>query len=174
MVARDHGTVATVSSYASWLTIPNMIDYGASKAAALSFHEGLTAELQRTYNAPHVRTVSVHPGHTTTPLFQGYDQKTAFVMPELRPETIAEAIVKKVLTGRSGSVIVPEAGAMLPLLRFLPDWYSIPVRAKSDSYMKLWKGRQVIADVDASFEGEAKGKVPEPEESTVLVPKADA
>lgn len=169
MVSTDHGMIVTVSSFASWLTIPNMIDYGASKAGALAFHEGLTAELQTVYNAPRVRTVSVHPGHTTTALFQGYDQRTAFVMPELHPDTIAEAIVKQVLTGRSGHVIVPESGVMLALLRFMPDWYQIRVRAKADIYMKSWKGRQVIEDVDASFEEKAdKG---EPTESTVLVSK---
>lgn len=158
LVSANHGMIVTVSSYASWLTIPNMVDYGASKAAALSFHEGLTAELQTVYDAPRVRTVSVHPGHTSTALFKGYDQKTAFIMPELQPETIAEAIVNQVLSGKSGHVIVPEAGNMLALLRFMPDWYQIRTRAKGASFMKKWNGRQVIADVDTSVE-----------DSTVLV-----
>lgn len=167
MISANHGMIVTVSSFASWLTIPNMIDYGASKAAALAFHEGLTAELTTRYNAPKVRTVVVHPGHTKTKLFKGYDQKTDFLMPQLEPESIADAVMKKVLTGTSGEVILPEAGTTLKALRFFPDWYSVPVRAKSQSYMANFRGRQVIEDVDASFD---KGSPGETSESTVLVP----
>jgi all-trans-retinol dehydrogenase (NAD+) len=170
MVARNHGMIVTVSSYASWLTIPNMIDYGASKAGALSFHEGLTAELTTRYNAPKVRTVIVHPGHTKTPLFQGYDQKTDFIMPQLEPESIAEAVVRQVLSGESGRVVLPRAGNILTLLRAFPDWYSIGVRAKAQSYMTNFGGRQVIRDVDAPVDGDVKeSQSTAGSESTVLV-----
>ncbi|KFH43002.1 Short-chain dehydrogenase/reductase family 16C member-like protein [Hapsidospora chrysogenum ATCC 11550] len=165
MVKTNHGMVVTVSSYASWLTISNMVDYGASKAAAMAFHEGLAAELKSKYNAPRVRTVVVHPGHTRTPLFKGYNQNTGFVMPEQFPESIAEAVVKQVLTGRSGRVIQPEAGGTLPGLRAMPDWYQVRLRAKA-LYMDNWQGRQVIQDVGAAYDGEDKG---EASESTVLV-----
>jgi all-trans-retinol dehydrogenase (NAD+) len=166
MVANNHGMLVTVTSYASWLTIPNMVDYGASKAAAMAFHEGITAELTTRYNAPKVRTVIVHPGHTRTALFQGYDQKTDFIMPRLEPETIAEAIVRQVLSGTSGRVVVPLGGHILPALRLLPDWYSIPVRAKAESYMNKWTGRQVIKDVNMTDDGKESQS-----ESTVLVSK---
>lgn len=165
MIKQNHGTIVTVSSYAAWITAPNLVDYGASKAAALAFHEGLTAELTSSYNAPKVRTVAVHPGHTRTPLFQGYDQNTAFIMPEQFPESIAEAVVKKVLSGKSGTVIMPETGGMLPGLRGLPDWYQIRVRAKA-LYMDKWKGRQVIQDVSKSFDEKSQEAT---SESTVLV-----
>lgn len=165
MIKQNHGTIVTVSSYAAWVTAPNMVDYGASKAAVLSFHEGLTAELTSKYKAPKVRTVAVHPGHTRTPLFQGYDQNTAFVMPEQFPESIADAVVKQVLSGKSGSVIMPEAGGTLPGLRGFPDWYQVRLRAKA-LYMDKWKGRQVIQDVGKSFDETSQEG---PSESTVLV-----
>ncbi|KAF4975904.1 hypothetical protein FZEAL_7377 [Fusarium zealandicum] len=172
MVANNHGMIVTVTSYAAWLTIPNMVDYGASKAAALAFHEGLTAELTTRYNAPKVRTVVVHPGHTRTALFTGYDQKTDFLMPQLEPESVADAVVKQVLTGRSGHVVLPSAGTILSALRMLPDWYAIPLRAQGQSYMKNFKGRQVIEDVDAAYEDGAHTKrdIDGTGESTVLVP----
>lgn len=174
MIARDHGMIVTVTSYASWLTIPNMIDYGASKAAALAFHEGLSAELPTRHGVKKVRTVIVHPGHTRTPLFAGYDQKTGFIMPELEPDTIADAIVRQVLTGRSGSVVVPEMGRTLAALRTMPDWYAFKVRAMGHEYMANWNGRQVIADVKASFSGSSAVSQDEPSESTVLVPEEGA
>ncbi|KAF5593603.1 retinal short-chain dehydrogenase reductase [Fusarium subglutinans] len=171
MVAKNHGMVVTLTSYASWLTIPNLVDYGASKAAALAFHEGLTAELTTRYNAPKVRTVIVHPGPTNTALFKGYYQNTDFLMPPLAPESVADAVVNQVLTGRSGHVVIPGTGTILAALRMQPDWYAIPVRAKAEAYMKNFSGRQVIEDVDTAIEndGEEKEGDGNASASTVLV-----
>ncbi|KAF5624253.1 retinal short-chain dehydrogenase reductase [Fusarium tjaetaba] len=171
MVAKNHGMVVTLTSYASWLTIPNLVDYGASKAAALAFHEGLTAELTTRYNAPKVRTVIVHPGPTNTALFKGYYQNTDFLMPPLAPESVADAVVRQVLTGRSGHVVIPGTGTILAALRMQPDWYAIPVRAKAEAYMKNFSGRQVIEDVDTALEnsGEEKEADENATASTVLV-----
>jgi short-subunit dehydrogenase len=41
MIAKNHGMVITVASLAAYVTAPNLVDYTASKAAALVFHEGL-------------------------------------------------------------------------------------------------------------------------------------
>ncbi|CRK31062.1 hypothetical protein BN1708_018616, partial [Verticillium longisporum] len=86
MVRANHGTIVTVASFAAFLAVPNMVDYGASKAAAMAFHEGLTAELTTRYKAPRVRTVLVNQGYTKTALFTGYNQDTPFLMPALEPE----------------------------------------------------------------------------------------
>ncbi|KAF7550714.1 hypothetical protein G7046_g7928 [Stylonectria norvegica] len=172
MVAKNHGMVVTIASYASWLSIPNMVDYGASKAAALALHEGLTAELTTRYKAPKVRTVIVHPGHTKTALFRGYDQKTQFVMPQLEPETVADAVVGQILTGRSGQVILPGPGVLLSTLRMLPDWLAVPLRARGQSYTTDFRGRQVVDDVDApySHEDEATERVPNDTSETSVRP----
>ncbi|KAH7163027.1 hypothetical protein B0J13DRAFT_27060 [Dactylonectria estremocensis] len=172
MVANNHGMIVTVSSYAAWLTIPNMVDYGASKAGALAFHEGITAELSTRYNAPKVRTVVVHPGHTRTALFKGYDQKTGFLMPQLEPESVADAVVQQVLSGRSGQVVIPGTGTTLTALRAMPDWYSIGLRARAEGAMAQFRGRQVIEDVSASYNDDAQGAQRghnDTSESTVLV-----
>ncbi|KAJ3495598.1 hypothetical protein NLG97_g3279 [Lecanicillium saksenae] len=166
MVERNHGMVVTVASAASWVTAPAMVDYAASKAAAMAFHEGLSTELVTRYNAPRVRTVIVHPGHVKTPLFQGFSQGNDFLVPSLEVDTMAEGIVKQVLTGRSGNVILPETVAMASFLRVVPDWISYKKRLEGDKYMSKWNGRQVIKDVDASFEKENGG---DNSESTVLV-----
>lgn len=147
MAKKDHGMIVTIASYASYLTVPNMTDYAASKAAALAFHEGLSAELLTRYNAPKVRTVVINQGYTKTPLFRGYNNENKFLIPSLEPETVAEAIVKQVLTGQSGQVIIPGFGAILALLRGFPHWYQIRVRNRGQNIMTNWHGRQVI-DVD--------------------------
>lgn len=165
MVRTNHGMVVTVASLASWITAPKMVDYAASKAAALAFHEGLASELATVYNATKVRTVVVHPAHTRSDLFKGFDQNDPFFFPTLHTDSMAEAVVRQVLTGRSGQVVLPTAGRLVQLLRVVPDFVSSKVRNDGAHYMKEWKGRQVITDVDADFEGK------EASESTVLVGK---
>jgi short-subunit dehydrogenase len=157
MVAANHGMVVTVASFAAYMTVPNMTDYGASKAAALSFHEGLTAELKTRYDAPRVRTIVVNQGYTKTPLFDGYHNDSPFLVPALEPDTVAEAIVQKVWRGCSGQLILPGFGVTLAFLRGFPHWYQVGLRAKGANIMTKWKGRQVI-DLDKwKSNGEKEG-----------------
>lgn len=131
-----------------------MTDYASSKAAALSFHNGLTAELATRYSAPKVRTVVVNQGYTKTPLFQGYNNTKDFLLPTLEPETVAEAIVRQVLSGRSGQVICPPLAAALPLLGALPHWFQERMRKDGAEIMPKWHGRQVLdPNVEEGVEG---------------------
>jgi all-trans-retinol dehydrogenase (NAD+) len=171
MVRRDHGMVVTVTSLAAWITVPNMVDYGASKAAAAAFHEGLAAELKTRYNAPKVRTVLVNQGYTKTPLFTGFREDSPFTMPALEPESVAEGIVRQILSGKSGHIIKPSLGATMRALRAMPHWYSYGIRAKGENFMTNWKGTQVIKDLDKHYSERDAGKG-EVEGSTVLVPEA--
>lgn len=86
-----------------------MVDYSASKAAVLSFHEGLGVELRVVYKAEKVRTTLVTPSHTKTPLFEGYRSTSKFLFPALEPETVGEEIGKAVLSGMGGHIILPRA-----------------------------------------------------------------
>jgi len=166
MVGKNHGMVVTVASFAAYATVPTMTDYAASKSAALTFHEGLTAELKTRYNAPKVRTVVINQGYTKTPLFQGYQNDYRFLIPSLEPETVADAIVRQILTGSSGQVITPGAGTVLTFLRGMPHWFQLRLRSDGKTIMNNWNGRQVI-DVDKWGE-DRKGE----SDSTVLVPSA--
>jgi all-trans-retinol dehydrogenase (NAD+) len=156
MAKNNHGMIVTVASLAAYITVPNMTDYSASKAATLSFHEGLTAELKTRYKAPKVRTIVINQGYTKTPLFEGFQNNAPFLVPSLQPETVAEAIVKKVWSGHSGQVIIPGFGATLTFLRGFPHWYQVRLRANGENAMTKWKGRQVI-DLDKWKVGEKDG-----------------
>ncbi|RCI14583.1 hypothetical protein L249_6811 [Ophiocordyceps polyrhachis-furcata BCC 54312] len=168
MIDRNHGMIVTVSSIAAWLTLPKMVDYAASKAASMAFSEGLAAELSTLYKAPKIRVVSVHPGHTRTPLFEGFQQGADFMAPSLEPESISEAVVTQVLSGRSANVVLPETTGLLTALRAIPDWCGIRARIRLRGATARWRGRQVVQDVNVSpdeMEGSSKGT----SESTVLV-----
>jgi len=114
MIAANHGMIVTVASVAGYLSAPSMVDYASSKAAALSFHEGLAAELTARYNAPKIRTVLMAQSYTRTALFEGFDSKGV-----LYPETVAESIVKAV-------------------------WMQYGLRKRLGKLMAGWKGRQVV------------------------------
>jgi short-subunit dehydrogenase len=145
MVKANHGIVVTVASLAAYVCAPNMVDYASSKSAALAFHEGLAAELKTRYNAPKVRTIVITQGFTRTPLFQGFDNNDSFMSPTLHPQTVAEGIVKKILSGESGHVILPSSSSIIiTSLRSFPYWFQVGLRNKCQKLMKGWEGRQVI------------------------------
>ncbi|SCO92677.1 related to hydroxysteroid 17-beta dehydrogenase 11 [Fusarium oxysporum] len=56
MIKENHGHIITIASMASFVTLASNVDYSCSKAAALTFHEGLTQELKYRYNANNVYT----------------------------------------------------------------------------------------------------------------------
>jgi all-trans-retinol dehydrogenase (NAD+) len=164
IVAANHGMVVTVASFAAWVTVPDMVDYAASKAATYAFHEGLAAELKTRYNAPRVRTVVVNQGYTKTALFTGYRNDNPFTLPALEPETVADAIVMKVLSGESGRLIIPAFGGALPALAAFPFWYQINLRNQGQAIMEKFAGRQVVGDLDRFYKDREKEK--EEEESS--------
>ncbi|KAB8532542.1 hypothetical protein FH972_025487 [Carpinus fangiana] len=144
IVEANHGTVVTVASSAAWATAPRMVEYAASKAAALAFHEGLSAELVSVYKAPKVRTIVVNQGHTKTRLFQGFNAGGGFFGPPLEVDTVAEAIVRKVMSGSSGQIILPGFyKGLVANFRSLPLWMQHWSRIDLVRVMKEWNGRQV-------------------------------
>ncbi|KAF2653026.1 NAD(P)-binding protein [Lophiostoma macrostomum CBS 122681] len=164
MVEHNHGMIITVASLASYLMAPGMVDYGASKAAALAFHEGLAAELATAYKAPRVRTVVMCQGYTRTALFEGFGGAVLY------PETVAEAVVKAVLRGKSAHIVAPESSWMLlPKVRGWPVWMQYGFRKRLDGLMRNWKGRQVVQPSLQEVEVKEKEAEERVEESGVLV-----
>jgi len=166
MVKNNHGMVVTVASLAGWLTAPSMVDYASSKAAAISFHEGLAAELVTHYKAPKVRTVLMCQGYTRTALFEGFAGKALY------PETVADEIVKAVLAGKSKHMALPEtAWHIVPRVRSMPLWLQYSIRKKTSNLMTNWKGRQVAQPSEAQEKKDGEGLLGDEkvEDSTVLV-----
>jgi short-subunit dehydrogenase len=143
MIKHNHGSWVTVASLAGYVTTPGLTDYSASKASALVFHEGLSAELATAYKAPAVRTVLVCQGYTRTALFEGFHSGDGFLNYALDPATVAEAIVKSVLDGRSEHIILPVGNSYIAGLRNWPGWMQTYVRKDLKKMMTNWHGRQV-------------------------------
>ncbi|KAJ5503040.1 Short-chain dehydrogenase/reductase SDR [Penicillium fimorum] len=137
MIEANHGMVVTVASQAGYTVTPNMVDYSASKAAAIAFHEGLGAELVTRYHAPKIRTVLVTQGFTRTNLIKDLTPEDTWFNPLLHPETVAEELVEQVLKGESGHVVVPgSAGWIAKRFRGLPAWLQHSLRCKLEKLMR--------------------------------------
>ncbi|KAF1363971.1 NAD(P)-binding protein [Lizonia empirigonia] len=129
MIRANKGHVVTIASTASYVGVAGMADYTASKAAVLSFHEGLNQELALSYKAPGVLTTSVHPNWVRTPLIEPVADELAkrgAVM--IEPEEVADAVVAQVLSCKGAQVFVPRSAGKISLLRALPNWVQEGVR----------------------------------------------
>ncbi|KAL8891810.1 MAG: hypothetical protein Q9215_001246 [Flavoplaca cf. flavocitrina] len=136
MVAANHGTIVTIASISASTPAPNIVPYSCTKSAAVALHEGLAAELNVRYNAPKVRTICVCPGWVSTRLTEGINNPSTFLYPWHHPETVAEEIYKKIISGSSGMVFVPEIGWHLSwILRSLPSWWQVIVRNDAGKYI---------------------------------------
>lgn len=137
MVSANHGMVVTVASQAGYAVTPNMVDYSASKAAAIAFHEGLAAELVTRYSAPRVRSILVTQGFTKTAFIKDLTPEDTWFNPLLEPETVAEGLVRQVLRGESGVVVLPgSAGWIAARLRGYPGWFGHAVRCRLEKLMR--------------------------------------
>lgn len=144
LIKNNHGMVVTVASAAAYITPPRLVDYCGSKAAALSTHEGLQAELATIYKAPKVRTVVVCQGYTKTTLFDGFDKGDGFLSYALDTDTVAEAIAKAVMNGRSDHIVLPHVGWWIsPPLRGTSLWWQTGLRKRGVNLMEKFQGRQV-------------------------------
>ncbi|OAL55379.1 dehydrogenase/reductase SDR family member 8 precursor [Pyrenochaeta sp. DS3sAY3a] len=129
MIAQNKGHIVTIASTASYIGVGGLADYTATKAAILSFHEGLNQELVHHYKAPNVLTTSIHPNWVRTPLLgpveQELKQRGSVI---LEPTDVADAVSKQIESCRGGQVFLPQSIAKVSFLRGVPNWVQETVR----------------------------------------------
>ena len=84
MRARGRGTIALMSSLASFRGLPGGAAYGASKAAVRILGEGLRGE----YLKDGVRISVITPGYVVSPMTDRNDHSMPFLMPASRAAAI--------------------------------------------------------------------------------------
>ncbi|KAL2862445.1 uncharacterized protein BJX67DRAFT_375243 [Aspergillus lucknowensis] len=117
MIEHNHGHIVTVASMASFVTMAQN-------------------ELKHKYNAPRVRTSIVHPTWTQTPLVEKLVKDGSFNKFCLHPETVAEAIVSQLYSGRGGQLILPARLSLLSGVRGFPSWAQEIVRDSMANTLK--------------------------------------
>jgi all-trans-retinol dehydrogenase (NAD+) len=117
MIRRDAGHVVTIGSASGMVGVSRLVEYAASKHAAIGFDESLRMELKEL--APGVRTTIVNPYYISTGMFDGVTTRWPWLLPILEPQAVADRVVDAVARDRA-RVVMPPAVGLLPPLRVLP------------------------------------------------------
>ncbi|KAJ0423144.1 hypothetical protein BJY00DRAFT_299755 [Aspergillus carlsbadensis] len=146
MVKNNHGHIVTIASMASFASLGEMADYGASKAGALAFHESLTQEIKYWYGARKVRTSIVHPLWVQTPMIGDLvEHRARFGQPIMTPEKVSQAVIRQLVKGDGGQVVVPSTYWFASMLRGLPSWMQERVRdVQSQGFVKLRRAEEEL------------------------------
>ncbi|KAF2274224.1 dehydrogenase/reductase SDR family member 8 precursor [Westerdykella ornata] len=130
MIAKNKGHIVTIASTASYAGVAGMVDYTATKAGVLAFHEGLNQELRLRYHAPNVLTTSIHPNWVKTPLIGEWETALRVAQqPIIEPQVVADAVVKQIASATGGQVFLPNTVSTVSHLRGLPNWFQEAFRA---------------------------------------------
>lgn len=138
MLEAKQGHVVTVASIAGLITAPGMVDYGASKFAAVGFTEGLRKEL-RLLHGTAVQTSLLCPAAISTELFKGFKQPAAAV---LEPAAVAQQVVEAVRYRRE-MVVLPKVADTRLVNALLPT-------SVSDALWRLVGHGRMMDTVDNS------------------------
>ncbi|KAJ0419577.1 hypothetical protein BJY00DRAFT_313959 [Aspergillus carlsbadensis] len=129
MIRSDHGHIVIIASMASFAGLGGMADYACSKAGVLAFHESLTQQVRHAYAAKRIRTSIIHPTCVQTPLVNDLRTDSAqtrnFV---LSADDVSRAVVRQLVRGNGGQVVVPRWLGVASMVRGLPGWLQEMVR----------------------------------------------
>ena len=115
MRERGSGTLAGIASVAGYRGLPGGAAYSASKAAAITYLEGLRVELR----AGGVKVVTVCPGYVATPMTENNPYPMPFRM---SAEKAAAKIASIIASGKSFSVIPWQMAVVARVMHVLPNW----------------------------------------------------
>jgi short-subunit dehydrogenase len=108
------GTLAGIASVAGYRGLPGAAAYSASKAAVISYLEGLRVELRDSG----VRVVTISPGFIDTPM----TAKNPYSMPfRISADVAAEKVIALIERGRSYAVIPWQMAIVARVLRAMPN-----------------------------------------------------
>ena len=123
MVRRDQGHIVTIASAGGLVGANRLVDYCASKFAAVGLDDALRMELRK--NRWNIRTTVVCPYFIKTGMFSGVRTRFAALLPLLDEDRVAAKIVAAIAADKR-RVVLPVTVYLVWLLRLLPveafDW----------------------------------------------------
>lgn len=122
MVKENKGQIVTVASLASFVALPMSIEYSATKAGALAFHEGLTSEIKHLYKARGIKTSVVHPNFVRTAMTAPHANRIERTQKMMSVADISKPVLKQIFSGKGGQLILPARLDVLTGLRGWPNW----------------------------------------------------
>ncbi|KHN79199.1 Epidermal retinol dehydrogenase 2 [Toxocara canis] len=119
MLERNHGHLVTVASMAGKCGTAGLVDYCASKHAAVGFSESLAAELfALKKDGIHVTTVC--PFFIDTGMFDGVRTKSPNLLPILQPQYVVDQIMEAILTNKETLLLPRFCYFVMFMTSFLP------------------------------------------------------
>lgn len=118
MVAKNRGHIVTIASSAGLAGVPGLVDYCASKWAAVGTNESLRAELFKSGRSG-VKTTCICPFFIKTGMFLGAQSKWPRLMPLLDPDFAAERIMQAIRCNQE-LLVMPFAVHLAFLAKLLP------------------------------------------------------
>ena len=120
MIHCNSGHIVTVASIAGHVGVPGLLDYCASKFAAVGIDNALRFELYDT--APQVKTLCVCPHYISTGMFAGVSAgRFPWLVPTLTPQYVAERVVGSIIAG-DAVLFMPRFVKLVPLLKDTVLW----------------------------------------------------
>ncbi|KAI1703383.1 short chain dehydrogenase domain-containing protein [Ditylenchus destructor] len=116
MIEKNSGHVITVASMAGHVGVNGLVDYCASKHAAVGFNEALRGEIRCLGKSVHVTTVC--PYFINTGMFNGVKTYAPLWFPILEPEYVIYRIMEAVLTNEE-NLYLPRASHLFLLIKGL-------------------------------------------------------
>ncbi|MEL3905774.1 MAG: SDR family oxidoreductase [Treponema sp.] len=117
MMKKGRGHLVTLASAAGLIGVKGLVDYSASKFAAVGFNESVRMELADT--CPGIKTTVICPYFIDTGMFAGVQTRFPLLLPILRQEYAVKRIVKAIITEKPLLVMPPFAKTLF-LIRLFP------------------------------------------------------
>lgn len=118
MVAKDHGHIVTIASLCGHIGVAGLVDYAASKFAAVGLTEALRSELKLVKSS--VKTTCVNPGYINTGMFDGATLYNRVLLPVLDEDYVAQRVVQAVRHNTEVLILPGRAAFTLALKGILP------------------------------------------------------
>ncbi|XP_077990475.1 epidermal retinol dehydrogenase 2-like [Glandiceps talaboti] len=121
MVANNHGHIVTIASVAGIVATPGMVEYCASKSAAIGLHEAYQFELMKD-DVTGVHMTLVAPWTMDTGMFKGFETtfRKGVAAPPLQPQHVADKVLHAIQINQE-MVMLPRDMYLLPLFKsFMP------------------------------------------------------
>ena len=125
MVKNNHGHFLVMASQTSHSATAHLVDYSATKAAAIAIYEGIQTEMKHCYQAPAVRISCVSPCAVDTKMFSGIKAPSNFIVPRLQPKDVGSLVADVLWSGEAQNVMTPAFAYISPPTRALPDWWRV-------------------------------------------------
>jgi all-trans-retinol dehydrogenase (NAD+) len=136
MVEQNHGHFVIIASHTGHVTISGLVDYSATKAAAISIFEGLQTEVKHVYKAPGVRISCIAPSAVDTKMFTGFGGSWKIFLPRLKPQDVAEVVSQTLRQGNARNLMMPPLAYLSVATRLMPDWLRIRLQDIAADYMR--------------------------------------